>query len=227
MSGDSVVWLLLESGDAKADDSAADTLGKALRRLEREIKLPDQEGESVKLLSKLPLQTRFTVLRVERMDSEEELFVGLLLKANKDLSKEAGPLVFPVFGRGRVLEGIAASEFESTKIDKAANFLCGACSCEVKRLNPGVDLLVAADWDAVLEDRTKIEPDNPPRMAQRVPIPTGRPVEVTHPPETAAASRWSVFPTRAVYIGIVAVTFVIAIITGTLALRAKTKDPAE
>src|SRR5262249_34009543 len=35
----------------------------------------------------------------------------------------------------------------------AAVFLTGRCSCQVKRLNPGVDLLVSADWDSIFAEK--------------------------------------------------------------------------
>ncbi len=34
---------------------------------------------------------------------------------------------------------------------EVVNFLCGECSCEVKELNPGMDLPIAADWPAIFE----------------------------------------------------------------------------
>ena len=40
----------------------------------------------------------------------------------------------------------------------AAEFVCAPCSCRVKELNPGVDLLLTADWKALLE--------NPPKPAR-------------------------------------------------------------
>ncbi len=31
------------------------------------------------------------------------------------------------------------------------SFLCGECSCQVKELNPGMDLPIVADWPAIFE----------------------------------------------------------------------------
>ena len=61
----------------------------------------------------------------------------LLLSSEAGLEKTKAPLVFPIFGRGRVLGGL---EVKAKEIEEAARFLCGACSCQVKELNPGVDL---------------------------------------------------------------------------------------
>jgi hypothetical protein len=40
-------------------------------------------------------------------------------------------------------------EIDVETVLDAADFLIGPCGCGVKRLNPGTDLLLAADWDAV------------------------------------------------------------------------------
>ena len=55
-----------------------------------------------------------------------------------------------LFGRGRVLGCLFGEYITKKNIREATAFLSGACSCEVKELNPGVDLLVAAPWDMVV-----------------------------------------------------------------------------
>ncbi|MCB1088647.1 MAG: hypothetical protein KDM63_16535, partial [Verrucomicrobiae bacterium] len=59
-------------------------------------------------------------------------------------------MVFPVFGRGRLLEPLIGKGVRSENVMEYATYICGACSCEVKDQNPGVDLLIAADWDTAL-----------------------------------------------------------------------------
>lgn len=46
-------------------------------------------------------------------------------------------------------------------IGSAGAFLTGACSCQVKEMNPGVNLLLAADWEALLDDAKCKEPKIP------------------------------------------------------------------
>jgi hypothetical protein len=173
LKGDSVVWLLLESGDKQRDEAAADLLQTQLSRLEKSVQLPDvTSDDSVPLLSNLPLRLTFSLLRVRRDDPAEKMFVAMLLHTNSDLTKSAEPMVFPIFGRGRALDAMIGKGINAETLQDSARFLCGACSCQVKRLNPGVDLLIAADWDAILKARAE-EPSRPtsPRGA-RVPIPT-------------------------------------------------------
>jgi hypothetical protein len=149
--GDSAVFVLLESGDRKADDEAATFLEKELARLKGLVKLPEQTAEGPQLRTTLPLKVEFSVVRVQRSDKLEEGFVRVLLSTEEDLEKVKGPIVFPVFGRGRALCSIFGKELESTQFTAVVRFLCGECSCQVKELNPGVDLLLTADWPAFLD----------------------------------------------------------------------------
>jgi hypothetical protein len=153
--GESAVWVLLESGDRDADDEAARRLRRELARLQKEIKLPEQTQEGPALLTDLPLAVSFPVVRLGRRQAGEESLVQMLLASEEGIDKVKGPLVFPIFGRGRVLCGL---EVQSKEIEEAARFLCGACSCRVKELNPGVDLLLSADWDELLQGDTEETP---------------------------------------------------------------------
>lgn len=176
LKGESAVWVLLESGDRAGDDAAAKLLAERLKVLERERRLPEfADGEGLGtdrpggpgepgLLSKVPLALRFSMLRVSPSDPAEARFADLLRHAEPEL-KKAGPdgppqpVVFPVFGRGRVLCGLAGKNITPETIDDCAAFLIGECSCQVKELNPGADLLLRADWESFLHDGRQKEPE--------------------------------------------------------------------
>src|SRR6185503_19148933 len=51
--------------------------------------------------------------------------------------------------RGRALEPLIAAGVTRDNVMEQAGYLCGACSCEVKEQNPGMDLLMAANWQPV------------------------------------------------------------------------------
>jgi hypothetical protein len=80
------------------------------------------------------------------------MLIDLLLRAHQDLTEAKEPMLFPVFGRGRALEAFVGQEINVETVEAAATFLCGACSCTIKGLNPGIDLLFAADWNSVLRE---------------------------------------------------------------------------
>jgi len=116
------------------------------------IKLPEIDTADLKDLSKSPeeLKIRFTAHRLSRSDRLEAAFVSMLLTTESDLREEfdkGSPMAFPVFGRGRVLYALLGDGIAASTIEEASRFLAGACQCTVKADNPGVDMLVAFDWD--------------------------------------------------------------------------------
>jgi hypothetical protein len=168
LGGESAVWVLVESGDKARDDAAASLLNEQLKKLEKALALPkvdpnDPDVQGPALRSSLPLKLIFSSARVSRSTPAEQLFVSMLLNCEKDKDRKpaAGPAIVPVFGRGRALGIISGKELTADSIGMAAAFLVGECSCQVKELNPGTDLLMAADWEALLEDAKPKEPKIP------------------------------------------------------------------
>jgi hypothetical protein len=167
LRGEAIVWLLLEGGDAKANTDAAELLEKTSAKLAKELKLPEGIGEAdSKLHSPLPLKISFATVRVSRTDPAETGLVSLLGHIFTDAAKAAGPVVVPIFGRGRALDIVAGDDLTVETLTDAAVFLTGRCSCQVKKLNPGVDLLFAADWESIFEGNTT----DPARPSQEVPL---------------------------------------------------------
>jgi hypothetical protein len=169
LEGRSGVWIVLESGDRARDDAAAGLLEKELRRLEESLTLPALHPDDPPLRSDLPVKIGFSILRVSRTDPAELPFVSTLLNSDRGL---AGPVTFPVFGRGRALWAMAGDGLNASHIAEAGVFLTGACSCEAKEFNPGFDLLFAADWEAGF---------SPESQGERLPLPLLKP----RPPEPA------------------------------------------
>lgn len=153
-NGASAVWVLLESGDAKKDAAALDTLKESLSRLEKSVKLPElTTSPQDKLLNPRGPKVRieFSVLKVPRTDAGEDMLAPILLRSEDGLIDRREPMVFPVFGRGIILHALVGKGITERNIASSAGFLCGACSCEVKAQNPGVDLLMTADWETGAE----------------------------------------------------------------------------
>jgi hypothetical protein len=162
------VWLLLDGEDAAANDKAEALLRRELRRLERQIELPEQSKDGPQMRLALPLRVSFAVLRLSRSDRAEQPFVRLLTNADDGLAAVRGPVALPVFGRGRVLCALHGKQLAAAEVERAARYLCGECSCQTKELNPGVDLLLAADWEQLLE-AASAEPVPPP-TTEAVPV---------------------------------------------------------
>jgi len=138
------------------------------------------------LLAALPLEVRFSVLRVPADAVGEPLLRATLLAGRRDASEvetlnPQAALVVPVFGRGRAAEVLPAATLTADAVAEFTTFLCGACSCQVKQLNPGFDLLLPVDWEQVLFGEglstlpVAVEPAPASRKPELVPIPAGRP----------------------------------------------------
>jgi hypothetical protein len=153
--GQSAVWVLLECGIPTKDQSAAKLIESRLAYLATVLKLPtlDQQDIVNGLVSvaQEDLKLEFSILRLSRTDPAEQALVKMLLGTEPDLEETLEPIAFPIFGRGRALYALVGKGINHETLDEACSFLIGSCSCQVKELNPGVDLLLAADWDALMK----------------------------------------------------------------------------
>jgi hypothetical protein len=161
IKGESVVWVFVPSGNSGKDRRARELIQRELDlALETLAKTPYFVlfGAGQKTLS-----YGFPMLTVSRTDPEERFFLDQLLNSESDLHEyEDEPMVFPVFGRGRVLGCLFGEYITKKNIQGAVTFLAASCSCEVKSLNPGMDLLVAALWDRVVLGDLFVEDEDEP-----------------------------------------------------------------
>ena len=157
LKGDSVVWILLKSGDKAKDAAAEEIMQGELKRLQEELKLPEIDEQDIQdgFLSVNPdeLKLRFSMISVAKDDPREQALVQMLLTVEPDLRDPefaTDPMALPVFGRGRVLYALIGKGINAETIEDAGRFLTGACQCTVKAQNPGVDLLTNVNWDSLV-----------------------------------------------------------------------------
>jgi hypothetical protein len=162
LRGDSAVWLLLESGNPQRDDQTAKLLEAELRRLERSLALPDPSPLDPPINTNLPLKIAFSSVRLARSDPAERMLRNLLLDWNTNLMAETEVMLFPIFGRGRVIPPAVGDEIQPEAIREMGEFLTGPCACEVKEMNPGYDLLLSANWISVGDYQEERVPESPP-----------------------------------------------------------------
>lgn len=182
LAGDSAVWLFLESGNKKEDEKAFKALQGYAKNAGKEIELPKgviqknalddpdlvlgpSDAENV-LESSVPLKIAFSIHRLSRKDPQEAILRAMLLHLEDDLLQEDisnKPMVFPAFGKGRVLPPLIGKGINEENVLGDCSYLCGPCSCQVKNQNPGMDLLVKTDWWTALEGSSVIvEKELPP-----------------------------------------------------------------
>jgi hypothetical protein len=189
LSGESAVWLLVESGDAAKDAAALKLLEENLKAQEKELKLPGDEGGPDfdgpgQFRTALPLRVAFSVLRVARGNAAEQGLLSLLKNTFEKPPPEDVPLVFVLFGQGRVLAALPGDKLEAGNIAEICQFLVGPCSCVIKDEHPGFDLLVAADWSALGDEPLVREPEVP-NLAVLAPV-LAPPPAASAPPASPA-----------------------------------------
>lgn len=183
LSGDSVVWLVLRSSDKEKSDAVVAQLNEQFRRLSTQLQLPDGVGlPGSELYSEVPLFLKFSVIEIDPADEGEWFLIESLTRLETRFKTENQPLVVPVFGKGRALEVMAASDVTPELTEDLTRFLCSACSCQVKELNPGFDLVMTVPWNLELfGEEVAPEMAAPSRTGAAnaaepvlVPIPSGR-----------------------------------------------------
>lgn len=158
-NGTTAVFLFIPGPKEEANAKARTLLETELPQFAKRVQLPEQSPEGPQIRSGVPLKVEFALVEVKRDDPAEQAFMQMLLRTELELSKVHGPIVFPVFGRGRVPCSVFGDDLTKDSLAGIVRFICGECSCTLKELNPGNDLLIAADWHAILE---KAGPATPP-----------------------------------------------------------------
>ncbi len=153
MKGESAVFLFMESGHKDADDAAAQVLQTTLAKMEKSLQLPPDDGTG-RPRSELPLKISFSILRIGRNDPAERGLVKILSASSDGAQPYAGPIVYPVFGRGRILAALIGETLTPDALQEVGEFLCDNCSCNLKGQLPGRELLMAADWETILQGKT-------------------------------------------------------------------------
>ncbi len=165
LKGDSTVWLLLESSDKVKDEAASKKLAVRIAALEKELKLPDIKQEDIAAgllnIEESQLKLQFSVLNVSRKNVTESVFIEMLLASEADLKDLDEPMVFPIYGRGRFMPPMVGKGITDDNIAHDAEFLTGPCSCQIKRQNPGTDLLAAVNWESLIQPQINIDRELP------------------------------------------------------------------
>ena len=153
LDGQSAVWAFIKSGNQADDERALKELQRELARKPDEIELPSLTDLATeeKFNEDLGVEMRveFSVVVIEPDDAKETFFREMLLNTESDLKDFKDPIAIPIYGRGRTYFALVGPGITADNIADNCNFICGACSCEVKRDNPGQDLLLAANWNQV------------------------------------------------------------------------------
>jgi hypothetical protein len=145
--GQTAVWIFIESGNADKDKAAMKLINQELETATKELN--EMASALAEELQIPDISYEFSILPVSRSDPKERMLLEMLLKSEPDLDEYSNePIVFPTFGRGRALFALVGEGINVDNLREAIAFITGPCGCEIKMINPGVDLLMAENWDA-------------------------------------------------------------------------------
>jgi hypothetical protein len=151
LAGQSSVWVLIESNDKARNDAAWETLQSELKRSEGVVELPSRDlivsDDQYQADVDIELRVEFSAVRLEHGDEREDLLRSMLKGSEPDLAEFDDPIAIPIYGRGRTYFALVGAGINAETVEENGHFICGACSCEVKRDNPGIDVLMAVNWD--------------------------------------------------------------------------------
>ncbi|MCX8237794.1 MAG: hypothetical protein OSB05_03145 [Akkermansiaceae bacterium] len=220
LAGESTVWVLIEGSNEVANEATFQQLEETLEKAQAQIKIPEgviqanqvgKVGDDISLddvlRSTIPLKISFKIERIKRHTPAEQAFLRILT-ANRPSPPEE-PLVVPIFGRGRTPGPLLGSSITPEAILTACEYLCGACSCQVKSGNPGYDLLFQANWQEKLQSGLVVIDKELPAV-----LPTLNDKIPSEPTTAQLHNSDSFSPAPIAIIGII----ILALITGTIFL---------
>lgn len=215
IAGASAVWLLVEGTEKLDNDRLAEQVTAALEKAAAEIEIPEgviprqganrylsehpEASMDDVLRSDVPLKVEFLLRRLSRQDVQESALLAMI-DGLVETEREDQPLLVPIFGRGRMLDALPAETTGESTIINACRYMVGECSCTVKSLNPGVDLILDIDWKQRLGDSVVMIDPGFDTVPQLLEVPSGQGeidtseirVEDRQPKESTASNRSAV-----------------------------------
>ena len=149
LRGNAGVFVIVESNNTASNKITELFLEKNLRLLEKEAELSAQNPLKQDDLAKgtaIPVKITYKIIKISQKGADD-VIVSSFMKIDPELQKiKNETMVFAVYGQGRALPPMIGNSITKENIQHISTFLSGACSCEVKDMNPGFDLLMNVDW---------------------------------------------------------------------------------
>jgi len=158
-AGDTAAWLLIRGPDEAENQELRSLLEQTLRIVKKDLVLPHELDEEDTVYDSdpapgIPMKLEFSVIEADLNSPEETLLKNCLTALGPEFMATPGALVVPVFSRGRALAIFKPDELNEDLLKEVCGFLAGPCSCRIKSMNPGFDLLMPFPWDRILWDET-------------------------------------------------------------------------
>jgi hypothetical protein len=157
--GDRIPMLVFLSGHEAKDETFRRSLTLELKKLEQKVLVAESPQNTSKSNA---VTVTFPMSIISRQNAEGRFLAQIVFNSDAELAQSREPILVPVFGRGRALCALPASRVNAAALEKIRDFLLGMCSCEVKDQNPGLDLMIHADWQAWSD---RLTPPSGPALA--------------------------------------------------------------
>lgn len=162
VTGRTAVWILLKGNNEATNALVSQMVDTQLEEMEELMKLPeelDYEDEedgytgpqSGASLSKVPVKIDFSLRELSRTNKQEEFFIKQIEGEGENFANPENPVAVAIYGQGRMIP-ITGIALQPETIREICAYLAGECSCRVKALNPGRDVLMAANWSDAIFD---------------------------------------------------------------------------
>ncbi len=168
LKNDSAVFVQIDCDNELENKKHEEIVKGALKEAEETFKLPHEDLDEEEELDeesmeydKATLEIKFSLLRVSRKNPADKVFIDILLDSEDGLRDLTTPLIFPIFGRGRALLPFTGKGINKENMLNVASFITGSCSCEIKALNPGFDMLVPVKWDDFINNKVNLDEELP------------------------------------------------------------------
>jgi len=160
LNQDSVVWLFWGNLSKIENKKLLEQLKTNLSQINTELEKVEAEQRSLHQEAGLELyyKYKFSVLEVDKNNKNEPILAKLLQSVTPEKLKNK-PIVLPIFGRGRALVVMDAKKLNKEKIKSITTYLIADCSCQVKGDKMGLDLLLSANWQTIIDQIPEEEPE--------------------------------------------------------------------
>ncbi|MEN6496598.1 MAG: hypothetical protein ABFD16_20105 [Thermoguttaceae bacterium] len=151
-SGQVAVLVLLTGKEEAENERAAKVAAEVIKQAAAgELPGENEPGSDTAQGDVKPRRWDLGLIKLSHEDPAEQWLLRALTTVEPDLREKQlaeQPMVFAVYGRGRAMPPYVGKGITPENLTEMVLFLSGACSCQVKDQNPGVDLLVQWDWEA-------------------------------------------------------------------------------
>lgn len=166
LKGESVVWLLIESGIDYKDYRILKMLSEEMKNNTDnspgiETTLPPEDGAKKKEVR--PLNPgRMSIIRVSREDAAEKILLNILNGIEPEVMNVGNePVLVPVYAGGRILNLFSDEEINRENIRKTIELFSGGNTGVEKAPNAGTVLLLSVGWDAFADGKLSIDKEFP------------------------------------------------------------------